>query len=73
MFRKGSYPSLTGGEKFKIAQHYYNHYKSFPLVFDVSVTSAQRQLVVIAPVFDIMQFKNMLEKCFIIAVIVVTS
>ena len=26
----GSHQSLTAGKKFKIAQHYYNHYKSFP-------------------------------------------
>ena len=30
MFWKDSHRSLTAGKDFKIAQHYYNHYKSFP-------------------------------------------
>ena len=30
MFWKGSHWSLIAGKKFGIAQHYYNHYKSFP-------------------------------------------
>ena len=30
MFGKGSHRSLTAGKNFKIAQHYDNHYKSFP-------------------------------------------
>ena len=36
----------------------------FPQVFNVSVSSAQRQIFVIARVFDIMQFDNVLQKCF---------
>ena len=36
----------------------------FPQVFNVSVSSAQRQIFVIALAFDIMQFDNMLQKCF---------
>ena len=43
----------------------------FPQVFNVSVSSAQRQIFVIARVFDIMQFDNMLQKR-LIAVITVT-
>ena len=35
----------------------------FCQVFNVSVSSAQRQIFVIARVFDIMQF-DMLQKCF---------
>ena len=33
-------------------------------VFNVSASSAQRQIFVIALVFDIMQFDNILQKCF---------
>ena len=36
----------------------------FHQVFDVSVSSAQRQILVIARVFDIMQFDHMLHKFF---------
>ena len=32
IFWKGSYRFLTAGKNFKIAQHYYNHYKYFPSV-----------------------------------------
>ena len=34
------------------------------LNFNVSVSFAQRQIFVTAPVFDITQFDNMLQKCF---------
>ena len=55
---------MTAGKNFKRAQDYYNHYKSFRQVFDVSVSTAQRQFFVIAHIFEIMQFDNMLQKCF---------
>ena len=60
MIWKGSHRSLTAGKNFKIAQNYYKHYRSFPSGIYVSVSSAQRQIFVIARTFDIMQFDNML-------------
>ena len=36
----------------------------FPQVFNVSASSAQRQIFEITLAFDIMQFDNMLQKCF---------
>ena len=36
----------------------------FHLVFDVSVSSVQQQIFVMAHILDIMQFDNMLQKCF---------
>ena len=50
MFRKGSHRCLTAGKNLKLAQRYYNHYKSFQ-----SGILPQRQIVVIGCVFDIVQ------------------
>ena len=36
----------------------------FSLVFNISVSSTQGQIFVIARVFDVMQFDIMLQKCF---------
>ena len=58
MFWKGSHRCLTAGKNLKLAQHYYNHYKYFPSDINVSVCSAQRQMFVIACIFEIMQFYN---------------
>ena len=60
---------MTAGKNFKIAQHYYKHYKSFRQVFNVSGNLAQQQTFVIAHFFhimqfDIMQFDIMRQKCF---------
>ena len=66
MFWKGSHRSLTAGKNFKRAQHYciIIIINLFCQVFHVSVSSAQGQIFVIARVFDIMQFENMLQKYF---------
>ena len=55
---------------FEIAQHHYNHYKSFPS--DISCISEFRaaKIFVIARAFDIMQFLTCYKK-FLIAVIVI--
>ena len=47
-----SHRSLRAGKNLKIAQHYCNHYKLFRQVFNVSVSSAKRQIFVNARVFD---------------------
>ena len=64
MLWKSSHRSLIAGKNFKIAQHYIIIINLFPRVFNVSVSSALRQIFVTARVFDIMQFDNMLQKGF---------
>ena len=55
---------MTPGKNLQRAQHYNNPYKPFPQVSNVSLSSTQRQIFVIARVFDIVLFDNILQKRF---------
>ena len=64
MFSKASHQPWQLVKISKLHKIIINFINFFSQVFDVSVSSAHRQIFVIARIFNIMQFDNMLEKSF---------